>query len=133
MAAKKIDEYESTSTHDDNIQFLCIAGGVSKLMSLEDILQKTLRIDKPSEINAVSTKINVADSDLMLIEDAADFNAKKKCTKSQFLVDVTQVTSGTTDPASTPGKLGQIYIDTATPAVWISKGIASSSDWIKIS
>jgi hypothetical protein len=132
LAAKKISELDSTSAYDDNLLILVLEDGVTKTMSAEDLISKTLRVDKPSEINTVSAKSIVTDSDLLLIEDAADSNAKKKCTKAQFLNDVAQVLSGAADPASTPTKKGLIYIETTTPAVWISTGTASSADWLKV-
>lgn len=40
------------------------------------------------------------------------------------------ISSGSGAPSSTPAKIGDIYIDTSTPAMYYAKGIASSADWI---
>lgn len=42
------------------------------------------------------------------------------------------VTSGSGAPATTPAALGQIYIDTSGPDVYMSTGTSSSSDWSAI-
>ena len=39
------------------------------------------------------------------------------------------VSSGSGAPGSTPGKIGDIYVDTNAPALYVAKGIASSADW----
>jgi len=39
------------------------------------------------------------------------------------------ITTGTTAPASTPGYVGQFYIDTTHKQLYFSTGVASSSDW----
>ena len=43
--------------------------------------------------------------------------------------NVPYITSGAGAPASTPGKLGDIYIRTSNAKVYISTGTASSADW----
>lgn len=40
------------------------------------------------------------------------------------------VTSGSGAPTTTPVKIGDVYIDTATPALYYAKGTASSADWV---
>lgn len=42
-------------------------------------------------------------------------------------------TLGTAAPTTTPGKVGLVFIDTTTPAVYVSTGTTSSSDWTQIS
>ena len=44
-----------------------------------------------------------------------------------------ELQEGTTAPTSTPEYKGQIYIDTATPAIYMAAGTSSSSDWLQIS
>lgn len=39
------------------------------------------------------------------------------------------VSIGETAPSSTPAKVGDIYVDTSTPALYYAKGTASSADW----
>lgn len=41
------------------------------------------------------------------------------------------ISSGTGAPATTPGKIGDVYIDTAGPAFYFAKGTASSADWVE--
>lgn len=40
--------------------------------------------------------------------------------------------SGSGVPATTPLVIGQIYVDTSGPDVYVSTGTSSSSDWLKI-
>jgi hypothetical protein len=40
------------------------------------------------------------------------------------------VSSGSGAPGTTPTKIGDIYVDTSAPALYFSKGVASSADWI---
>jgi len=55
--------------------------------------------------------------------------------QGQALVDVASVncsptiSSGSGAPASTPAKIGDIYVDTAAPAMYYAKGNSSSADW----
>ena len=40
-----------------------------------------------------------------------------------------EVDRGTAAPTTTPRKVGDIFVDTSTPNVYIAKGTSSSSDW----
>lgn len=40
------------------------------------------------------------------------------------------ITSGIIAPASTPGKIGDLYVDTSAGKLYFAKGTASSADWI---
>jgi hypothetical protein len=40
--------------------------------------------------------------------------------------------SGTTAPNFAPAAPGVVYVNTEGPAIYISKGVSSSSDWILI-
>lgn len=40
------------------------------------------------------------------------------------------ITSGTSAPSSTPGKIGDIYVDTSNKKLYFAAGTTSSSDWI---
>ena len=42
---------------------------------------------------------------------------------------ITQFSSGTTAPSSTPVSVGQMYVDTTAKKVYVSTGTSSSSDW----
>ena len=44
-----------------------------------------------------------------------------------------EIQTGTAAPTSTPEYTGQIFIDTATPAIYMAAGTSSSSDWLQIS
>jgi hypothetical protein len=39
------------------------------------------------------------------------------------------ISSGTTAPATTPAKVGDIYVDTVNKILWIAVGAGSSADW----
>ena len=41
-------------------------------------------------------------------------------------------TLGTAAPTTTPAKVGLLFIDTTTPAVYISTGTASDADWTQL-
>lgn len=40
------------------------------------------------------------------------------------------VTSGSGAPGSTPTKIGDLYVATTGPVLYIAKGLASSADWV---
>lgn len=40
-----------------------------------------------------------------------------------------EISTGTAAPTSTPRKIGDIFVDTSTPNVYIAKGTTSSADW----
>ncbi len=42
------------------------------------------------------------------------------------------VTSGAGAPSSTPGKVGDMYIDTTALKIYIATGASSSADWKKV-
>jgi hypothetical protein len=46
--------------------------------------------------------------------------------------DAPQIITGSTSPATTPNKIGDIYINTSIPTIYISTGISSSSDWKQV-
>lgn len=46
--------------------------------------------------------------------------------------DAATISSGAGAPGSTPSKVGDIYIDTSTPAAYIATGTSSSADWAGI-
>jgi hypothetical protein len=119
-------------TFSDELFVPLINGSTTYLMSLENLLQKTLRVDKASEIDSVASKSSISDTDLMLMEDSASENEKKKCTKAQFLHDVPQVITGSGAPGDAPAKKGMIYIDTAVSDVYIAADTTVSGDWKKI-
>lgn len=39
------------------------------------------------------------------------------------------ISSGVVAPATTPDRIGALYVDTAAPALYVGKGVASSADW----
>jgi len=130
MSSKKVSELNELSVFSDAAYVPVVDGGTTYKMSLENLLQKTIRVDKSSEISTVATKTVTSNSDLIMLEDSASSNTKKKCTKEQFLHDVPQVITGTDNPISTPLKKGMIYIDTAHSQIYISKDSTSSDDWL---
>ena len=42
------------------------------------------------------------------------------------------IESGSGAPSSTPAKVGDIYVDTSTPALYYAKATASSADWVAV-
>ena len=56
-------------------------------------------------------------------------------TESQIsdLADYGVITSGTSAPSSTPGAVGDVFVDTAGDVVYVASGNASSADWIQVS
>lgn len=42
---------------------------------------------------------------------------------------VPAISSGTAAPATTPGKIGDVYIATGTSKMYVATGTASSADW----
>lgn len=51
---------------------------------------------------------------------------------AQHWAEVTQFSSGIVAPTSTPESIGQLFIDTVASKFYISKGTASSADWVII-
>ncbi len=47
----------------------------------------------------------------------------------QLIYALPTITTGVVAPASTPSKIGNIYIDTVLGKVYMSAGITNSSDW----
>lgn len=47
--------------------------------------------------------------------------------------DQPNISTGTAAPATTPVKVGDIFVDTSTPNVYVAKGTASSADWLLVS
>ncbi len=42
------------------------------------------------------------------------------------------VSTGVAAPTSTPSTIGDLFINTATPGIYIAKGTTSSADWIEL-
>ena len=56
-------------------------------------------------------------------------------TESQIsdLANYGVITSGTTAPSSTPGAVGDVFVDTTGDVVYVASGNVSSADWIQVS
>lgn len=128
----KISELSTITDFTDTDYIMVVSGGTAYKMTAANFLQKAIRVDKADEISSADAKTVVIDADLILLEDSANGNAKKKATKAQFLVDVGQVSTGTDAPATTPSKIGNIFVDTAHTNVYIATGTSSSADWSQI-
>jgi hypothetical protein len=50
----------------------------------------------------------------------------------RLLVQLAAGSSGTGAPATTPIYIGQVYVDTDGPDIYMAAGTASSSDWVLI-
>ncbi len=72
-------------------------------------------LTKLSELTATSTELNYVDGVTSAIQTQLD-------TK-------TTVSTGSSAPASTPTKAGDIYVDTTADVVYVAVGTASSADW----
>lgn len=58
---------------------------------------------------------------------SADWNSMVTDQKTRAVI-----TSGIVAPTSTPGKVGDIYIDTVLLKIYIATGSSSSADWKKV-
>ena len=58
---------------------------------------------------------------------SADWNSMVTDLKTRAVV-----TSGAAIPTSTPGKVGDLYIDTSALKIYIATGSSSASDWKKV-
>jgi hypothetical protein len=128
MASKKISEFSTTEFSDD-AYIPVVSGGATYKMSLAELLKKTIRVDKSSEIVLFDSKSSIQNNDIMMLEDSDNSNSKKKCTKAQFLYDVPQVSSGSADPSGAPAKKGLIYINTTTGDIFLSADTTGTGDW----
>ena len=132
MASKKISElteFADLEVFPDGAYIPLVSEGVTYKLKLENLLSKTLRTDKPSEISSVTAKSVISNNDLLMLEDSSDSNKKKACTKAQFLHDVPQVSTGSSDPAAAPSKKGSIYINTTSGDIFIAADTATTADW----
>lgn len=134
MASKKISELSALDITDsddfpDGAYIPVVIEGITKKLSLGSLLIKTLRKDKPAQISSVTAKSVINGNDLLMLEDVSSSNAKKSCTKSQFLLDVPQVETGSGAPAYTPSKKGMVYIDTDASDIYLAANNSSSADW----
>lgn len=46
--------------------------------------------------------------------------------------EISSLSSGATAPSSTPGAIGDFYVDTSTPALYSANGTASSANWFNV-
>lgn len=76
--------------------------------------------------NGVSTLLAVSSTDGEVVTLYAD------PTTHRLLTQTAANQSGATAPASTPTFIGQIYVDTTGPDVYIATGTSSSADWTLI-
>ncbi|HEX2787183.1 MAG TPA: hypothetical protein VHP32_04695 [Ignavibacteria bacterium] len=179
MAANKISELTELTEIGDSDILPVVSGGETKRITLDNLLAKAVRIDKPNQIESVDSKEAIADDDIIMIEDSDDANSKKKITREEFLSDTIRmdksdqisgldektsihendifliedseggndkkmikvstlrdglalIVEGEGAPGSAPAKTGSIYIDTATDAIYISKGTTGTDDWVSV-
>lgn len=50
----------------------------------------------------------------------------------RLLVQVAAGSTGTGAPATTPGYVGQVYVDTAGPDIYMAVGTTDANDWVAI-
>ncbi len=65
----------------------------------------------------------------VLMGGAADHNTLSNLTTGDVHTQYTLIASGAAAPATTPGRVGLVYIETTTPDVYFSTGTATSADW----
>lgn len=53
-------------------------------------------------------------------------------TTHRLLVQLAAGSTGTGAPAATPTYIGQVYVDTAGPDIYMAIGTASNADWVAI-
>ncbi len=99
MAKKKISQLPVLSTSNDNITAPVVDSGITKGVTFA-----TLKANAGDALQALS-QVN------SLIASKAD------------------VSSGSGAPASTPGKVGDIYVDTTSKLFYYATGTAGASDW----
>ena len=78
--------------------------------------------------DALETKLN----DLPLAADLpADISELTDTTNLiPTVADTPVITHGVAAPTTTPGKIGDTFIDTSASKFYFAKGVASSSDWV---
>ncbi len=103
-----------------------------KKITREEFLSDTLRSDKSAQISALTEKTSIDEEDLFIIEDSESSNAKKKVKVSTLREGLALIVEGEGAPGSAPPKTGSIYIDTATDAIYISKGTTGTDDWVSV-
>lgn len=133
MASQKISELSEQTTNVDTALIPIVVEGINKKISLLNLLQKTIRVDKAAEINAVASKGTVSDSDIIMLEDSEASNIKKKATVSAIRSGLCRVFFDTTDPGGAPTGIGHIFVNTTTPRIYISVGTTNSGDWLLLS
>ena len=75
-----------------------------------------------------------ASADELYIVDKSDTTdgatgTNKKITKTNLLGDAPQISSGTSAPATTPSKVGDVFVDTNNNNTYVATGTSSSADW----
>ena len=78
--------------------------------------------------------IGISDNNIVKINGTASNGQYAQFTSSGIkgvnaLSASNTVTSGTGSPSSTPGAIGDLYVDTSGPALYFAKGTSGSSDW----
>lgn len=68
--------------------------------------------------------------DVVPVYDTSGTSMKKvNIDKFGLASDVPNISSGSGAPGTTPGKIGDVYVDTAGPTMYVASGVASSADW----
>lgn len=103
---KEIVKFSSTGT-DAFGDYIVIADAADR--GLGGTTAQTHAVSEPVRMNL--TSLNIA-------EINTELNTKPT------------ISSGAVAPASTPSKIGDIYVDTAAGKLYFAKGTTNSSDWI---
>ena len=85
--------------------------------------------DLPGEVHIDSTTTN---STPVILEQGSGISLTARIEDNAVVVTslAPVITSGDGAPSSTPGKIGDIYVDTTNHKLYFAEGSDSSADWI---
>jgi len=132
MASQKITDFSEQTTNEDNALIPIVVAGENKKITLANLLQKTIRVDKAAEINSVASKGTVSDADIIMLEDSEASNVKKKVTVSAIRSGLCRFYASSSDPTLAPPEVGSFFFNTTSNRFYISVGTSSSDDWIQL-
>jgi hypothetical protein len=147
MAGKKVTELPelTTAAIDDIIYVVDISDtseaptGTSKQTTVDGISNLSYKITR-TDIDGTSAmevmeggvfiKVGSSVVGFQGIRYNTDFSANYDQKSLITRGDAPKIESGIIAPASTPSKIGDVYVDTAAEILYFSKGTASAADWI---
>jgi len=91
-----------------------------------------VKIDETGNMIGASMAFDTVSSANTITASTADILGKTT-TGSLACASVPTIETGTAAPTTAPAKVGDIFIDTVTPGVYIAKGTAGAGDWVAVS